>query len=123
MTEVDEGQELSQQSQISSMIRLMGDLLGDMLTEQEGQAIFDLEEDIRALSKNRRGGDENAGQAINAVVDSLMDDLPRARAVLKAFTTYFQLINLVEEQQRVNILRERTKRLVRSWPVLALVIY
>jgi len=108
MTEVDEGQELSQQSQISSMIRLMGDLLGDMLTEQEGQAIFDLEEDIRALSKNRRGGDENAGQAINAVVDSLMDDLPRARAVLKAFTTYFQLINLVEEQQRVNILRERT---------------
>ena len=107
---VDEEQGLSQQSQMSTMIRLMGDLLGDMLIEQEGQATFDLEEKIRALSKARRANDEDAGQQITGLVESLMEDIPRARAVLKAFTTYFQLVNLVEEQQRVNILRQRTHR-------------
>ena len=38
-----------------------------------------------------------------------MDDLPRTLGVLKAFMTYFQLVNLAEDEQRVQILRDRAQ--------------
>jgi phosphoenolpyruvate carboxylase len=40
---------------------------------------------------------------------ALVDDLPRVLAVLKAFTTYFQLVNLAEDEQRIEILRDRAR--------------
>ncbi len=97
------------QNRLRNTIRLLGDLLGETIIEQEGQEIFDLEEEIRALSKAWRAGDEAALATIQQLVPGLIDDLPRGLAVLKAFTTYFQLINLAEEQERVNILRDRTR--------------
>ena len=97
------------QDRLRSTIRLLGNLLGETIIEQEGQEIFDLEEEIRALSKAWRAGDLSVVNKIQALLPELMADLPRALAVLKAFTTYFQLINLAEEQQRVYILRERER--------------
>src|SRR5689334_3590865 len=97
------------QDRLRSTIRLLGNLLGETIIEQEGQEIFDLEEEIRALSKAWRAGDLSVVNKLQALLPELMADLPRALAVLKAFTTYFQLINLAEEQQRVYILRERER--------------
>ncbi|MDQ3249594.1 MAG: phosphoenolpyruvate carboxylase, partial [Chloroflexota bacterium] len=97
------------QDHLRSTIRLLGNLLGETIIEQEGQAIYDLEEEIRNLSKAWRAGDQATVNRIEALLPELMNDLPRALAVLKAFTTYFQLINLAEEQQRVYILRERAR--------------
>ena len=45
------------QDRLRSTIRLLGNLLGETIIEQEGQEIFDLEEEIRALSKAWRAGD------------------------------------------------------------------
>ena len=42
------------------------------------------------------------------MIPALVDDLPKALAVLKAFTTYFQLVNLAEDEQRTQVLRRRT---------------
>ena len=42
------------------------------------------------------------------MIPGLVDDLPKTLAVLKAFTTYFQLVNLAEDEQRTEILRQRT---------------
>ncbi|MEZ4712587.1 MAG: phosphoenolpyruvate carboxylase [Caldilineaceae bacterium] len=95
------------QEYLSNMIRLLGDLLGKTIIEQEGQEIFELEEEIRALSKAWRAGDLSVQAQIRALTPTLLDDMPKALAVLKAFTTYFQLVNLAEEQQRVHILRQR----------------
>ena len=39
-------------------VRLLGELLGETLRRQEGQAIFDLVERVRALSKKARGGSD-----------------------------------------------------------------
>jgi phosphoenolpyruvate carboxylase len=98
------------QDRLRNTIRLLGNLLGETIIEQEGQAIFDLEEQIRALSKAWRAGDNAALAELQQLLPELLQDLPRGLAVLKAFTTYFQLINLAEEQERVNILRDRARR-------------
>ena len=94
---------------LGSMIRHLGEWLGETIIEQEGQELLDLEEEIRGLSKARRSGDASAQAKILALLPEIVDDTPRALAVLKAFTTYFQLVNLAEEQQRLHILRERAQ--------------
>ena len=99
----------AQQQRLSANIHLLGDVLGQTIIEQEGEAVFELEERIRALSKAWRAGDPAAGEAIKAQMPALVDDLPRALAVLKAFTTYFQLVNLAEDEQRIEILRDRAR--------------
>jgi len=86
---------------------MLGDLLGETIIEQEGRAVFELEEQIRTLSKNWRAGDDKAGEQIKALMPALVDDLAKALAVLKAFTTYFQLVNLAEDEQRIQVLRSR----------------
>ncbi|MCW5844189.1 MAG: phosphoenolpyruvate carboxylase [Caldilinea sp.] len=99
----------TQQQRLSANIHMLGNVLGETIIEQEGQAIFDLEEEIRALSKAWRSGEVEAGESIKALMPELIADLPRALAVLKAFTTYFQLVNLAEDEQRVEILRDRAR--------------
>ena len=98
------------QRRLSQTIRLLGNLLGETIIEQEGREVFDLEEEIRALTKAHRAGDEAAGQRVVAITEALVRDLPRTLAILKAFATYFQLVNLAEEQQRVRVLRQRARR-------------
>jgi phosphoenolpyruvate carboxylase len=96
-----------QKQRLSANIRTLGNLLGETIIEQEGQEIYELEEQIRALAKAWRAGEPGAGAEIKALMPQLMDDLPRALAMLKAFTTYFQLVNLAEDEQRIQILRSR----------------
>jgi len=98
------------QQRLSANIHLLGDLLGETIVEQEGRAIFALEEEVRSLTKAWRAGDATASERIQALMSSLVDDLPRLQAVLKAFTTYFQLVNLAEEEQRTQILRDRAQQ-------------
>ena len=95
--------------QLKTSIRLLGDLLGQTIIDQEGDDVFRQEEQIRSLFKAWRQGDEDASQQIDAIVPELVADLPRAQAVLKAFSNYFQLINLAEERQRVRILKDRSQ--------------
>jgi phosphoenolpyruvate carboxylase len=95
------------QDRLRYWIRTLGNLLGETIIEQEGRELFDLEEQIRALAKAWRAGDRLAQRNITAMVSYLVEDIPRALAVLKSFTTYFQLVNLAEEEQRVHILRRR----------------
>ena len=109
---LDANAELDQQ--LRDTIRLLGNLLGETLIEQEGRALFDLVEEIRAQTKKRATArpatDAQAEEELTALANDLVSDPPRALAVLKAFTTYFQLVNLAEERQRVYVLRERLRR-------------
>jgi phosphoenolpyruvate carboxylase len=62
---------------------------------------------VRGLAKAHRAGDEAAGERLLRRIESL--PLPEARGVVKAFATYFQLVNLAEEQERVRVLRRRAR--------------
>ena len=102
------------QTELSSSIRLLGRLLGQTIIDQEGRFVFESEEGIRALSKGWRSGDETARQKLDEVIPLLVNDLPLASANLKAFSTYFQLVNLCEERERVRVLRQRSEAAFRA---------
>ena len=91
--------------ELSAAIHLLGDILGEVISELESPELFSTEERIRAAAKDRRGGDEGAAKQLEAEVAAL--DVNAARAVSAAFTAYFDLVNLAEEYQRVQQLRER----------------
>jgi phosphoenolpyruvate carboxylase len=90
-------------------VRLLGELLGQVISESDGPDLLDHVEKLRhrviaARSSNADGNDE-ADDDIAALVASW--PLARAAAVARAFTVYFHLANLAEEQQRIRTLRER----------------
>ena len=88
-------------------IRLLGDLLGEVIVRQAGTPIFDLEEEIRLLAKQWRDGDESAAKKAAQKVAEMAGDLSLTGDIVKAFSTYFQLVNLAEEHQRIQILNQR----------------
>ncbi len=94
--------------ELSATIHLLGELLGDVIAEQESRAHLETEERIRALAKARRAGDPDAAAKLAAEAAALSPDL--AHAVAAAFTLYFDLVNLAEEINRVRTLRERERQ-------------
>ena len=85
------------QDRLRYWVRTLGNLLGETIVEQEGEETFALEEELRALAKNWRAGDQSAQSQITHLASQLVKEPPRALAMLKAFSTYFQLVNLAEE--------------------------
>jgi phosphoenolpyruvate carboxylase len=89
---------------LSQTIHLLGDLLGQVLSELESPDLFDTEERIRNEAKARRSGVHQSGWRLQEQVSALGVD--QARGVAAAFATYFDLVNLAEENQRVRLLRQ-----------------
>jgi phosphoenolpyruvate carboxylase len=92
-------------SPISSDIRMLGSLLGTVIREQHGEEAFQLVEDIRGTAKARRNGDPNATEQLIHKIRNV--DLSKKLILIKAFSNYFQLINIAEDQERIRTLRER----------------
>ncbi len=102
-------------------VRLLGALLGQVIAEQAGPELFELVERIRRRTISLRRGDPAVVSAPDAERARLAHeiaslDLDKAAAVAKAFTLYFQLVNLAEERQRIRVLRTRS-RAARGGPI------
>jgi phosphoenolpyruvate carboxylase len=78
-------------------VRLLGDLLGRVLVEQEDGRLLEAVERVRALARAAREG-APADDLAEAVA---MLPLERQASVLRAFATYFQLANVAEQQHRI----------------------
>jgi phosphoenolpyruvate carboxylase len=92
-------------SPLSTDIRFLGNLLGSIITEQHGKDAFDLVEAVRTDAKDRRSGSTEAAARLQETIDKL--DLPSRQILVKAFSNYFQLINIAEDQERIRVLRGR----------------
>jgi phosphoenolpyruvate carboxylase len=89
---------------LSKEVHLLGELLGQVIAEQGGPKLLELVERCRRRSVAFRDkGDTAVGDALAAELDGL--DLDRAEALARAFSLYFQLINLAEEREAVRQLR------------------
>ncbi|TVR21264.1 MAG: phosphoenolpyruvate carboxylase [Anaerolineaceae bacterium] len=89
-------------------IRMLGDLLGTIIREQQGDEIFELVETVRGLTKARRDGDNGASEKIHQLIRDT--DLHKKRMIVKAFGNYLQLINIAEDMHRIRTLRRRERQ-------------
>lgn len=81
-------------------IRELGAILGKVLIEQEGKEFFDLEEQLRLLTKSLRSNYSVETKCeIDALIDSL--DLDKAGKIVRAFLYYFLLSNTADEVHRI----------------------
>lgn len=87
-------------------VRLLGDLLGQVLAQAGGQDLLDDVERLRSLTITAytEPGLGAFAQAEELVATFTLD---RAEEVARAFTCYFHLANLAEEAHRVRVLRAR----------------
>ncbi|MCW3061048.1 MAG: Phosphoenolpyruvate carboxylase [Capsulimonas sp.] len=89
-------------------VRTLGNALGNVLREQGGDALYERVEKIRALTKEarRNPGTDPAERELDELFDGM--DFATALPVLKAFTTFFQLINLAELKEIARVNRRRS---------------
>ena len=92
-------------SPLSQDIRRLGNCLGIIIQEQNGMAAYELVEEIRAMSKARRDGDASAAFQLADRLENL--PLASKNVLIKAFSNYFQLINIAEDLQRIRVIRQR----------------
>ncbi|MGZ8515155.1 MAG: phosphoenolpyruvate carboxylase [Candidatus Limnocylindrales bacterium] len=93
---------------LATEIRLLGALLGQVVSEQAGAALFALVEQIRRRTiALRRDDDPHERARLDADLAKL--DLESAEAVIGAFALYFALVNLAEAHGRVRTLRRRER--------------
>jgi len=86
-------------------VRLLGDMLGQVLAEFGGTGLLEDVEQLRRTVIAERGM-ESDGAAARLAASWPID---RAEHVARAFTCYFQLVNLAEERHRARALRERDR--------------
>ena len=89
-------------------VRLLGRLFGETLRNLEGDRLFALVEEVRALAKRAHASDPNAFEQL---ADRL-SDLPIGAAVpiARAFAQFLALANIAEQHHRVRRRREYVRQ-------------
>jgi len=101
-------------------IRYLGRLLGDVVREQEGDAVFDVVETIRQSAvKFRREDDTSAAQSLEKQLRALQPE--QTVSVVRAFSFFSHLANIAEDRHHNR--RRRIHALAGSAPQAGTVAY
>lgn len=91
---------------LSDDVHLLGDTLGLVIRAHGGEALFEHVERMRLAAKAaRENDDDEARETLATEASSLEPEM--ALDVARAFTLYFQLVNLAEDNHRTRELRRR----------------
>lgn len=98
-------QEVDREKPLRADVRFLGNILGKVIIQQEGQDIFEIEEKVRALTKDMRADYvKSQKDDLVATIRSLSNrDIYK---VARAFTSYFKLVNIAEQNHRIRRRRE-----------------
>ncbi len=91
---------VTEDESLRNNIRRLGRQLGHSIKRQAGDEFFDLVEEVRILARQvRRDGDETAQEQLTALLTSTaaVDSI----RLVRAFTIYFHLANVVEQLHRI----------------------
>src|SRR5687767_1282676 len=88
---------------LSDDVYLLAGILGEVLANSSGELAFAQTEAARLRAKALRGGDLDAVGELDAMIRELSTN--EAEALVRAFTNYFQLINLAEDSERIRRIR------------------
>ena len=93
--------------QLRRDVRMLTTMLGEAIGESGGPELLGDVEALRRATITLRGRPSTARRrGVIEIVGAL--DGKRAEQVIRAFTCYFQLVNLAEERERIRLLRERS---------------
>ena len=85
-------------------VHALGRVVGEVLRDQCGDAIFEMVEGDRQAAIGRRQGE--AEDSVELVVHTQGRSAPEARELIRAFTTWFQVVNTAEKVHRVRRRRQ-----------------
>jgi phosphoenolpyruvate carboxylase len=85
-------------------VHTLGALVGEVLRDQGGDSLFDEVEGDRQLAIRRRDGD--AAAKVELLVRTECRGPEQAADLIRAFTTWFQVVNMAEKVHRVRRRRE-----------------
>jgi phosphoenolpyruvate carboxylase len=90
-------------------VRSLGQMVGDLLLEQGGEALFKTVESARQLAISRREGDQEASDKLDKLLSKM--SAAASRDIVRAFSTYFQVVNTAEQVHRIRRRRDYLKDL------------
>jgi phosphoenolpyruvate carboxylase len=99
---------LDQLKTLQAEVRSLGATLGRTIAALEGEKTLATVERLRTLAKSSRSGDSSAARRLAQTVSGLTPAEALNQAM--AFTLYFELVNLAEENYRIQLLRQRNQR-------------
>jgi phosphoenolpyruvate carboxylase len=80
-------------------VHRLGELVGELVREQGGEALLDIVEAARRAAIAHREGNQDALTELQSLLGALE---PRAsRDFIRAFSTYFQMVNMAERVHRI----------------------
>jgi phosphoenolpyruvate carboxylase len=88
-------------------VRVLGDLVGQVLREQAGERIFALVEAVRTTAIAERAQTGAGADTESLLAWAQAQSTADLAEIVRAFSVYFHIINLAEEHHRVRVLRER----------------
>ncbi len=95
---------------ISQDVWELGSMVGDVISEQTSEEAFETVEGLRTTAIDYREGEIDTRAPLEEALAAADDD--QLLVVARAFTTFFELINLAEERERVRALREQSQATV-----------
>lgn len=90
-------------------VSTLGALVGDVIREQAGEAVFErVEASRRAAIRRREHRTNGEGDEATRALESQVRDLEPSRAgdLVRSFSTYFRVVNLAEQVHRIRRRRE-----------------
>ena len=94
-------------SPLSRDIKFLGNSLGQIIKEQHGEDALELVEEVRKSARARRVPVPNAAERLEQRIRDTT--LAQKQVLIQAFSNYFQLTNIAEDQQRIRVLRDRER--------------
>ncbi|WP_163528773.1 phosphoenolpyruvate carboxylase [Halobacillus ihumii] len=86
-------------------VSLLGHMLGEILVHHGGEELFNKVETIRELTKElRRNRDTSTYEQLKTEIQTLQP--PMRSQVIRAFSIYFHLVNIAEQNHRIRRRRE-----------------
>jgi phosphoenolpyruvate carboxylase len=95
-------------------VHALGGLVGEVLRDQGGEELFNLVEGDRVAAIGRREGDP--GNAVELVIRTSDREAGQARDLIRAFSKWFEVVNLAERVHRVRRRREYLQHSDRPQP-------
>lgn len=93
-------QEIDHNALLRSDVKMLGNILGEILVLHGGQDLLDKVESIREMTKSIRNNyDEHTYKVLKKEISSLKP--PIRQKVIRAFSVYFHLVNIAEQNHRI----------------------